>query len=93
MAEAPSAWPIAVRTGWIDPDAEQKALNLTRMDAVEKRLVWQCFTRMRPELVRLLRDDEGFAALRTAFPHAEVIVPFAEIQRERNCADYDAATG
>lgn len=85
MDDTAPAWPRVVKVGTIDPDAERQAVKLTQLDAFEKQWVWACFKRSRPALVRLLRDDAGFAALRTAFPKADVIIPFAVIQGESTC--------
>lgn len=60
---APGKWPVAVATGWVD---YRQQLNLSRLDAIEKKLVWGCLQRTRPKLADLLKS-ETMRAMRETF--------------------------
>ena len=61
------AWPDPVPKGVaILFDTPRRRLNLTALDAIEKRLVWECLKRRQPALAGLLADPR-LEALRGAF--------------------------
>lgn len=81
MARELTAWPLAIPTGWIDWRREE--LNVSRLDAVEKRLVWNCFKRSRPKLAALLRDP-ALQAVCSTFG-ADVIIAVDDLKGEEAC--------
>lgn len=77
---APGQWPLAIKTGWVVPREE---LNLSRLDAVEKRLVWGCLQRSRPKLAALLADPT-LQALAAEFG-AEILLELDGLKGEETC--------
>lgn len=88
-AWAPGQWPIAIKTGWID--AHRRELNLSRLDALEKKLVWGCFQRTRPKLAALLKDDT-VQALCGMFG-AEIILNLDDLTGDEADAGVNAKSG
>jgi hypothetical protein len=89
MAKAWTApdWPRAIATGWLVNTPE---LNLSRLDALEKKLVWGCLQRSRPRLAALLKDPV-LHSLCTTFG-AEIILEVDDL-RGMEHVDVDAAGG
>ena len=66
-SESKPDWPLPAPSGLrILRDVPRKRLNLTAMDAIEKRLVWECLKRRQPALAALL-SDKRFEDVRRAF--------------------------
>lgn len=85
---APGRWPWAVRTGWVDYSPE---LNLSQLDAVEKRVVWSCLQRRRPRLAAQLQS-EAVRVLRETFG-ADIILKIDGLTGEETHVDFDAQGG
>lgn len=81
MAQESITWPLAIPTGYVDSRREE--LNLSRLDAVEKRLVWDCVQRSRPKLAALLRDST-FQSMCKTFG-ADVILDMNDFKGDEQC--------
>lgn len=84
----PGQWPWAIRTGFVDYRPE---LNLSKLDAVEKQLVWGCLQRRRPKLAAQLQSD-AVQVLRATFA-AEIILKIDDLSGEETHAEFDAQGG
>ena len=64
--ETPS-WPAPLPSGVVLETArKRRMLNITGLDDIEKRLVWECLKRRKPALAELLKDP-ALHQLREAF--------------------------